>query len=358
MRHYTTALPARRIAAPVRLIRCGLRAARCAATLAAVKAIVNTGPGALALRELPAPVPARGQALIRTAFCSICATDLKMIAGWERTGFPSIPGHEWSGVVESVGPGVDAAIVGQPCVAENVLSDGGEVGFEHPGGYGELFLTEARNVLPLPAGLDLAAAPLVEPLAVSVHALARLGRPVGADEPVLVIGDGAVGLLLAMVLAANGCRGTTLVGGRAGRLALAGELGAARTINYHELTGTLADAIARTAGRRFPVVFEASGSPEAADDCLDLVERLGTMVIIGDYGAARPPFPWNSVRLRQVSIVGTDASAGAWPEALRLAARMPLARLASRRLPAARFAEGMALVKARDPSVVKVVLEW
>jgi threonine dehydrogenase-like Zn-dependent dehydrogenase len=323
-----------------------------------VKAIVNTGPGELELRELPDPVPGPGQALIRTAFCSICATDLKMIAGWERTGFPSIPGHEWSGVVESVGPGVDTRLVGRPCVAENVLSDGGEVGFEHPGGYGELFLTEARNVLPLPPGLDLAAAPLVEPLAVSVHALARLGRPVGADEPVLVSGDGAVGLLLAMALAANGCRTTTLIGGRAGRLALAAELGAARTLNYHELAGNLAEAVARAAGRRFPVVFEASGSADAANACVDLVDRLGTMVIIGDYGAARTPFPWNSVRLRQAAIVGTDASAGAWPESLRLAARMPLARLASRRLPAARFQEGMALVKARDPSVIKVVLAW
>jgi threonine dehydrogenase-like Zn-dependent dehydrogenase len=323
-----------------------------------VKAIVNTGPGELEMRELPVPVPGTGQALIRTAFCSICATDLKMIAGWERTGFPSIPGHEWSGVVESVGPGVDAGLVGRPCVAENVLADGGEVGFEHPGGYGELFLTEARNVLPLPAGLELADAPLIEPLAVGVHALARLGRPVRPDEPVLVSGDGAVGLLLIMALAANGCRDITLIGGRAGRLAIGAKHGASRTLNYHQLTEGLADAIARAVCRRFPTVFEASGSTEAAGACLDLVDRLGTMVIISDYGAGRTQFPWNAVRLRQASVVGTDASAGAWPEALRLAPQLPLARLVSRRFPASQYAEGMALVKARDPSVVKVVLAW
>jgi threonine dehydrogenase-like Zn-dependent dehydrogenase len=323
-----------------------------------VKAIVNTGPDALELRELPTPVPGPGQALIRTAFCSICATDLKMIAGWERTGFPSIPGHEWSGMVESVGPGVDAGLVGRPCVAENVLSDGGEVGFEHSGGYGELFLTEARNVLPLPAGMDLADAPLIEPLAVGVHALARLGRPVGADEPVLVSGDGAVGLLIVMALAAKGCRDITLVGGRAGRLAIGAGHGASRTLNYHQVTGDLAGAILHAAGRRCTAVFEASGSAEAADACLELVDRLGTMVIISDYGAARTPFPWNSVRLRQASIVGTDASAGAWPEALRLAPRLPLSRLVSRRFPASQYAAGMALVKARDASVVKVVLAW
>lgn len=324
-----------------------------------MRAIVNTGPGVLELRTLPDPVPGPGQALIRTAFCGICATDLQMIAGWDRTGFPSIPGHEWSGVVEAVGPGGDPGLVGRACVAENVLADGGEVGFEHPGGYGELFLTEARNVLPLPAGLELSVAPLVEPLAVCVHALDRLARPVGADEPVLVIGDGAIGLLLLKVLVARGCRNATLVGGRAARLALARESGAARALNYHEMTGgAFGEAVVRAAGRRFPMVFEASGSPAAVDACLDLVAPLGTVVVIGDYGPARASFAWNTVLHRQATIVGTNASAGAWPEAVRLAPRLPLERLVSRRLPAERFAEGIALVKARDPAIVKVMLAW
>ncbi len=324
-----------------------------------MRAIVATGPGALELRELPDPVPGPGQALIRTAYCGICATDLEMIAGWDRTGFPSIPGHEWSGVVGAVGAGADPGLVGRPCVADNVLADGSEVGFEHPGGYGELLLTEARNVLPLPPGLDPAVAPLVEPLAVCVHALDRLGRSVGTGEPVLVIGDGAIGLLLAMVLAERGCRNVTLVGGRAMRLRIAREAGGARALNYHEMNGGLAAGLAAgVAARSFPVVLEASGSPAAIDACLDLVSPLGTVVVIGDYGKARASFPWNAVLHRQAAIVGSNASAGAWPEALRLAPRLPLARLVTHRLPAARFAEGIALVKARDASVIKVVLAW
>ena len=50
---------------------------------------------------------------LRDAGGGICATDLQMIAGWKRTGFPSVPGHEWSGVVDAVGAGVDAALVGK-----------------------------------------------------------------------------------------------------------------------------------------------------------------------------------------------------------------------------------------------------
>src|ERR1039458_955422 len=101
-----------------------------------MNAIVNTGPGCLEWKVWPTPEPGPGQLRVRTAACGICATDLEMVAGWTRTGFPSIPGHEWAGVVDTVGRGVDGALAGKPCVAENVLTDGGEVGFEHPGGYG------------------------------------------------------------------------------------------------------------------------------------------------------------------------------------------------------------------------------
>jgi threonine dehydrogenase-like Zn-dependent dehydrogenase len=323
-----------------------------------VKAIVNTGPGILELRDLATPVPGPGQALVRTAFCGICATDLQMIAGWDRTGFPSIPGHEWSGVVEAVGPGADAGLVGKPCVAENVLSDGSEVGFEHPGGYGELFLTEAQNVLPLPPGLDLASAALIEPLAVCVHALDRLDRRVGADEPVLVIGDGAIGLLLAAVLSARGCANVTLVGGRPGRIALATRLGAARTMNYHEIGAPLAAGIIERLGRKLPLIFEASGAAPAMDATLELVQRLGTIVEVGDYGEGRATFSWNLILHQEPTILGANASAGAWPEAVRVAPDLPLGLLVSRRIPAARFAEGVALTRSRDPSIVKVMLAW
>ena len=115
-----------------------------------MKAIVNTAPNRLELLDWPLPHPGPGQVRIRTGACAICATDLNMIAGWERTGTPAIPGHEWAGTVDAVGEGADPALPGRRCVGDNILSDGGEVGFEHPGGYGEYFLTEANNLHFLP----------------------------------------------------------------------------------------------------------------------------------------------------------------------------------------------------------------
>src|SRR2546423_1613786 len=115
-----------------------------------MKAIVNTAVDRLEVLDYPLPQPGPGQVRIRTGACGICATDLLMVSGWERTGFPSTPGHEWSGTVDAVGPDVDTRLVGRRCVAENVWADGGEVGFEHPGGYGQYLLTEATNVQVIP----------------------------------------------------------------------------------------------------------------------------------------------------------------------------------------------------------------
>ncbi len=84
-----------------------------------MNAIVNTAPGRLEWKEWPTPEPGPSQVRVRTVACGICATDLEMIAGWKRTGVPSIPGHEWSGVVEAVGPGVGTEWLGRAVVGDN-----------------------------------------------------------------------------------------------------------------------------------------------------------------------------------------------------------------------------------------------
>lgn len=323
-----------------------------------MKAIVNTAPGQLAWQELPLPAPGPGQVCIRTAACAICATDLEMIKGWSRTACPAIPGHEWSGWVDATGAGVEPGLRGAYCVAGNVWADGGEVGFEHPGGYAEYFLTEAQNVHPLPADLPAATATLIEPLAVGVRALRRLR--VQGKTAALVCGDGPIGLLLLLLLRQAGVNTVVLAGGREERLRLAREFGAVATVNSLAAGDAAADAIRRILPRPCPLLLEASGSPQALETLLNVAPRGSRLLVLGDYGQARAAFPWNHLLHRELELIGSNASAGAWPEAVRLAPCLqdPLARLVTHRLPAARFAEGMALLQRRDESVVKVVLEW
>jgi threonine dehydrogenase-like Zn-dependent dehydrogenase len=323
-----------------------------------MRAIVNTAPNVMQWLDLVLPEPGPGQVRIRTGACGICATDLVMIAGWERTGFPATPGHEWSGSVDAVGQGVDAALVGRRCVAENVwASDGGEVGFEHPGGYGQYLITEAANVQPLPDDFPFATAALIEPLAVCVRAMNRLG-PVKGN--VLIFGDGPIGLLTTALLAQRGAGDITLVGGRPQRLDLAREFGAQRTINHHTVKDDLTAAIKAQADQAFSAVIEATGSDAAMRAALELTARAGKLLIVGDYGQARADFPWNFLLHHELTLLSSNASAEAWPEAVRLAVakQVPLERLVTQRFPASQFADALALTRSRRADVIKVVLEW
>lgn len=331
-----------------------------------MKALVNNAPGHLELLEVPLPEPGPGKVRIRTYACGICATDLDMIAGWDRTLFPSIPGHEWVGHVDAVGKWVDESLIGQPCVAENVLSDGGEVGFEHPGGYGEYLLTEADKLQVLPQEFPLHQGVLIEPLAVCVRGLKRLAGAkdrlgnVSFGGPVLILGDGPIGLLLAAVLRLGGTTGITLMGGRSSRLALATEVGATQTMEYHRLADAEPQTVARELNQEFPLVIEASGSPKAAEVALCAAAPNGQVLILGDYGTGCAQFPWNGLLHRELHILGSNASAGAWPEAVQIAISgdLPLKKLITHHFSPDQATEALQTVKNRDAGTVKAVFDW
>ena len=287
-----------------------------------MKAIVAVAPDRVEIRDLPMPVPSKGEVRIRTAYCGICATDLSIIAGTDRVDYPFVPGHEWSGVVDAVGPGGDPGLIGRSCVAENVLADGGEVGFERPGGYGELFVTEARNLQLLAGEADMRAATLIEPLAVCVRGMKRLDAP--KTQEVLVFGDGPIGLLMTALMRTEGHREVVVVGGRARRLDLAKALGASICLDYHnsEATGL---------SRRFSAIVEASGSAAAIRALWDLASPQARVLLIGDYKDVGEALPWQTLLHREISLIPSNASAGGWEEALGLAriVELPLARLIS-----------------------------
>ncbi len=317
-----------------------------------MKTIVNTGPNRLEMQDLPLPEPEPGQVRIRTGACGICATDLEMIAGWDRTGFPAVPGHEWAGTVDAAGKNTDHALIGKKCVAENVLSDGGEVGFEHPGGYGRYLITDSRNVQILPDRFSLSLATLIEPLAVCVRGMNRLGK-FETDKPVLIFGDGPIGLLTAMLMAKKGVKRLFLIGGRDYRLDLARQFGVCTAFNYHR------DSL-ENIKERFSTIIEASGSAAAMKTAFNLIASCGKILVLGDFKDARADFPWNDVLHKEIEMIGSNASAGAWPEAVRIAVegRLPLEKLVTHRIPAADFAKGIDLMKSRRGDVIKVVMEW
>jgi 2-desacetyl-2-hydroxyethyl bacteriochlorophyllide A dehydrogenase len=290
---------------------------------------------------------------VKTAFCGICATDLEMIAGWQRTGFPSIPGHEWSGVIDAVGAGVDHALVGARCVAENMLSTGGEVGFEAPGGYGEFLLAGASNLYILPQTFALHLGALVEPLAVCIRAVQRLR--IEDRRRALVFGDGAIGLLVMLLLKRAGVEDVAVVGGRPFRLELARQLGAGLSLDYRD-----EDAILGLGKVDFQNIVEASGSEQAMRTAFTLAPHGGHVLVMGDYGPSAARFAWNDLLHREIELIGSNASAGAWEQAVHLVVNgeLPLERIATHRFPIRRYNEAFSLARDGNAPALRILLDW
>lgn len=232
-------------------------------------------------REVETPEPSEGQLRIRVAGCGVCRSNLHMIEGeWTGGGLPAftpiVPGHEVTGIVDAIGPGVKGFHVGdrvgtQPlwwtceeceyCVGgrEQYCTRRITAGERVDGGYAEYMISTAAHTYPIPPELDLIeAAPLFCPGVTAYTAVASLGLRQG--EQVAVFGLGGVGHMAVQFAVLAGAH-VTAIGRNKTHLETAGELGAASVVDATDedavraLTGQMdcavlfapSDAVARTA---------------------------------------------------------------------------------------------------------------
>ena len=201
-------------------------------------------------------------------------------------------------------------------------------------------------------------AALIEPLAVTVRAIGRLDNDM--CEPILIFGDGPIGLLMVQLLRLRGKTEITLIGGRNQRLEKAANFGAVRTFNYHDLGNDIAEALGQLGAKNFTTIIEASGSLSATASVIKLAQLGGKILLIGDYPTVKEDSVWQQIMLNQLEVIGSNASAGAWPEAVKMAVggELDLGEIITHRLKAERFGEGIELMRTHQGDVTKVVLEW
>jgi L-iditol 2-dehydrogenase len=90
------------------------------------RALVIDSPGSIGLRGVDELVPGPGEVIARPVHVGVCGTDLELLAGIVDPAYvryPLVPGHEWSGVIEAVGPGVTGLEPGQRVIAEGIIPD-------------------------------------------------------------------------------------------------------------------------------------------------------------------------------------------------------------------------------------------
>ena len=245
----------------------------------------------LVLVECPALEPAPGQALVEVAYCGICGSDLHFRDVPELFPAGTVPGHEFSGRIVSLGDGVrgwsagDRVCVlpfgqcgkcatcraGNEQVCPHAVTGGVGLGTGRPGAYAGQVVVDERMLFSLPDSVDDRAGTLVEPLAVATRAV-DVAR-VDPDEPVLVLGAGPIGLLTALVLRHRGARQVVMCSRNPARGERAAVLG---------LDTTSIEEVARTPPDEGPAcVFECAGTPAAAQLAVEALRPLGRLLLVG-----------------------------------------------------------------------------
>lgn len=183
-----------------------------------MKALVYTGKLSLIYRDETPPVPLPGESLVRIDAAGICGSDMHAYHGHDpRRVPPLILGHELAGIV------LEGELAGQRvainpllsckhcrhCLAgnANLCQSRDLVGLGRPGGFAQYVSVDSGNLFPLDEHVDMAHASLMEPAAVSLHAIMLaervLSRPI-SECRVLIIGGGAIGVLAALILKGKG----------------------------------------------------------------------------------------------------------------------------------------------------------
>jgi L-iditol 2-dehydrogenase len=287
-----------------------------------MKAFVKTGyqPGDAGVRDVSVVRPGPSEVLLGVASCGVCGSDVHAFRsdpGFEWVTTPVTLGHEFSGIVEEVGPGVTRVSPGDRVVAvavqgcgrcETCLSDATHlcpdrvaIGLSRDGGMAEYAVMSEQHLVPVPEGLDLAVAALGEPLSVAVHAV-DVRAEIEPGQRVVVSGPGPIGVLCGMLVRHR--QSEVLLTGveqdSASRLPAAERVGL-RTANLSEKP--LEEHLRDSFGDYAPDVWiESSGSVRALGSALESVRPGGTVGVVGLYAEEMRFSPTDAVR-REISLM-------------------------------------------------------
>ena len=278
-----------------------------------MKALIYKNPETMALEEYPEPQAADGEVVIKIAASGICGSDMHAYFGHDPRRKPGlVMGHELSGTICASAsplykPGqkvtVDPLITCGYCDycrtgRDNLCENRGMVGMSRPGAYAEYMAIPAASVVPIPDDMPHEKAVLTEPASTVVHALnfseARMLRPL-QEQRVLVIGGGAIGILMALLLTSRGVRHLDLAETNPLRRASAAEHLAARVI----------DPVATPpAESSYHYVVDAVGRKVTRDMAIHALKPNGVLMHMGlqDWGSE---VDMRKITLAELIVLGT-----------------------------------------------------
>jgi L-iditol 2-dehydrogenase/galactitol-1-phosphate 5-dehydrogenase len=262
--------------------------------MSSIKAAVVTAPNQLSWQDVPEPERVGPRPVrIRVGAVGVCGSDVLRFAHGTAYHYPLVLGHEFAGVVEEVPtdsrfrPGDKVAVFPLLPRPEDPMTQVGEwalgedydyFGSRRDGAMAEALWVPEANLVPVPAEVPLVHAAVVEPAAVSLHAVRKLRVP--ASGTALVVGAGPIGALAAQWLRILGWSRVLVADVDERKRAVMADLG------FETIDAAAQDAVAAvkelTAGRGVDATVEASGLPATLLQCLEAAAPQGQVLVLGD----------------------------------------------------------------------------
>lgn len=273
-----------------------------------MKAAIISSPKMIELRDVKMPVPSSGEVLVNIKACALCTWEQRTFQGAIPMRYPFLGGHEFSGVIEQIGPSVngDRFKIGKRVAVKGLYTCGEcyycRNGFDNlcenrsnqpadpnkdvwgPGGLGEYLVVKTKDIYFLEDSLPFEIGCLTEPLACVINSIEK--GNINPTDNVLVIGGGIMGQLHVLLAKSKGAR-VILSEIHEERRILASTHGADETIDPSK--GTFKEQIyALTSGRGADVVFNTTALAPVAQQAIDVVSKCGRVVM---YSSIHPDEP-------------------------------------------------------------------
>ncbi len=340
-----------------------------------MRAIVVTEPPLFELQNLREPECGANEVMVRTAFCGICGTDLEIIGGTMPQGFaryPVVPGHEWTGVVEEIGRGVNNLRVGDRVSVEGYLPCGkcepcrrgdkqscvthGQIGMTQNGGFADYVAAPAVSCHIVPQHVGLDEALMVEPASTVVRGIEQIRPRAGCR--VAVIGCGPIGLIAARVLRRfepSVILGIDLFGSQSAMAVQAGFTSFTTSQNVSELRE-------QSGVDAWDLVVDCALGSKPLQLAFQIVRPGGGLVVIGGApDSDRLQIPANVFVTRDLHVHGVlGYTTKAWARTLELVANreLILGDLISHRRPIEEFDSAVSLLQKRPGPVGKIAISF
>jgi threonine 3-dehydrogenase len=325
------------------------------------------------MEQVPIPEPGTNEVLIKLEKTAICGTDLH-IYNWDewsqRTIRPGLViGHEFVGLIESLGEGVDGYSIGDRVSAEGHIVCGhcrncraGKrhlcpntvgIGVNRNGAFAEYVVVPSSNLWPIPDRIAPELAAFFDPFGNAAHCALQFDL---VGEDVLITGAGPVGIIAAGICRHVGARHVVITDINDYRLDLAYEMGADHVVNVTR--SSIADKVKELGIEGFDIGLEMSGHPGAFDDMLHHMFHGGKVALLGLLPAGTG-VDWDQVIFKGLELHGIYGRRmyETWYKMTQMVLTgFPLRKAMTHHIPIADFQTGFDLMASGQCG--KVVCDW